>query len=389
MGNPGGLPKHIMRTGVACALTAILAGMPRVAYPQEASTLGTLPARAQEFLKRLRTATGTPGVSGAVAVRGRIVFSSGAGFIDLENSVPATGTSVYNIGSVSKTITGVAMMQLLEQRRITLDDDVRSYVPEFPDKGVTITLRHLLTHTSGIRHYHSTDFPGTPDNENIQPVSSYLDGLRFFAQDPLLFQPGAFYFYSSYGVNLLQGVVEKAGGVPFEQFLRLHVWGPAGMTSASFDIPERLVPHRAHSYRIDKGQAFVYYYNDLRYKFASGGMLASVEDLVKLGAAVNHSILLRPETRALMYSAQTAGRQVFREGAAPEAPRRGQGMLWELRQDSSGRRVAYHCGSVKAFNACIVNFVDEDLVAAIATNSWECCGWSKADSLAAFFRGKR
>lgn len=327
-------------------------------------------------------------MSGAVAIGGKVVFSEGTGIIDVENQVAASGASVYNIGSVSKAVTAVAVMQLLEQRRITLDDDIRKYVPALPDKGVTISIRHLLTHTSGIRHYHNTDFPGTPDNENIQPIVRWEDGLRFFANDPLLFPPGRYFFYTSYGVNMLQGVVEKASGKTFEQYLRKHVWEPAGMASASFDVPERIVPHRAHSYRIVKGQPLNYYYNDLRYKFASGGMVASAEDLAKLGAALNHDVLLRAETRTLMFSPQVRVRE-FREGTPPVPLRFEQAMLWRLRRDPEGRLVAYECGSVKGSNACVVDFLEEDLVAAVAANSWECCGWSKADALAAFFRKGR
>ena len=360
-----------------------LAATPRAAQEPPA----TAAVRARRFLEDLRASTKTPAVSGAVAVGGRIVFSAGAGMIDIENQVAANRASVYNIGSLSKAVTAIAVMQLVEQKRIALDDDVRKYVPAFPDKGVKISIRHLLTHTSGIRHYRKTDFPGTPDNENLQPIARWEDGLRFFANDPLLFPPGKYFFYTSYGVNLLQGVVEKASGEPFEQYLRRHVWGPAGMASASFDIPERIVPHRARSYRLVDGKPLNYHYNDLRYKFASGGMIASVEDLAKLGAALNHGLLLRPETRALMLSSQLRGVQQFREGATPgPLPGFEQGLLWRLRRDPRGRLVAYECGSVKGSNACLVDFLAEDLVAAIATNSWECCGWAKADSLAAFFR---
>jgi CubicO group peptidase (beta-lactamase class C family) len=343
-------------------------------------------AGAQPFLDRLRAATGTPAVSGAVALGGKVVFSGGAGMIDLENHVAATGNSVYDIGSLSKAVTAIAVMQLVEKRRISLDDDVRSYVPELPDKGATITIRHLLTHTSGIRHYRPTDFPGTPDNENIQPIASWKDGLRFFAADPLLFPPGKFFYYSSYGVNLLQGVVEKAAGETFEAYLGEHVWKPAGMASASFDIPERIVPHRARSYRIDHGSVYNYYYNDLRYKFASGGMIASVEDLARLGAALNHGLLLHPATRATLLSPQIDGLLQFREGAAPAPVGFQQAMLWRLRRDGEGRQVAYECGSVKGFNACLVDFLDDDLVAAVAANSFACCGWPQADALAALFR---
>ncbi len=369
-----------------CTLTVAIPGVHFTAYAQSKPDSTASAVSAEHFLEQLRLSTGTPAISGAVAVHGKIVFSTGAGLIDLEHRTPATGSSVYNIGSVSKIITAIAVMQLVEQKLISLDDDIRTYVPAFPDKGVRITIRHLLTQTSGIRHYHNSDFPGTPDNENIQPINSYLDGLRFFANDPLLFQPGEFYFYTSYGVNLLQGVVEKASGMPFEQYLQEHVWRPAGMTSASLDIPERIVPNRARSYRIEKGQTFNYYYNDLRYKFASGGMIASAEDLVKLGVALNHDVLMSAETRALMLTPQLAGKQRFREDGAPVDIGFEQGMLWQVRRDAAGGRVAYMCGSIKGSNACLVDFLDEDLVAAVTTNSWECCGWSKADSLAAFFR---
>jgi CubicO group peptidase (beta-lactamase class C family) len=345
--------------------------------------------RARGFLDEVRASTSTPAVSGAVAVGGKMVFSGGAGLIDVEKRVPADGASVYNIGSVSKVVTAIAVMQLVESGRVRLDDDVRTYVPAFPDKGTRITIRNLLTHTSGIRHYRETDFPGTPDNENVEPIPDWEGGLKFFASDPLLFRPGTFFFYSSYAVNLLQGVVEKASGQSFLTYLRERVWGPAGMTRSGFDIPGEDFPGRAHSYRIVDGKPVPYWFNDLRYKFASGGMIASAEDLARLGAAMNHDLLVRPATRAIMFSDQDRGLRSFHPDKPATAIGFEQGMLWRLRRDSSGRRVVYECGSVKASNACLVDFVDEDLVAAIATNSWECCGWRKADALADIFRRPR
>jgi serine beta-lactamase-like protein LACTB len=345
--------------------------------------------RARAFLERVRSSTSTPAVSGAVAAGGKIVYSGGAGRIDVENRIPADGRSVYNIGSVSKAVTAIAVMQLVESGRVKLEDDVRESVPSFPNKGRTITIRHLLTHTSGIRHYRPTDFPGTPDNENVEPIPDWEGELKLFASDPLLFPPGAYFFYSSYGVNLLQGVVEKASGEPFLEYLRAHVWGPAGMTRSGFDIPGEDVPGRAHSYRLVGGKPVPYSFNDLRYKFASGGMIASAEDLAKLGAAINHDLLVRPATRAIMFSDQDRGLRSFHPDKAATSIGFEQGMLWRLRRDAQGRFVAYACGSVKASNACVVDFIDEDLVAAIATNSWECCGWKKADELAAIFRRPR
>lgn len=366
-----------MKLSLRIAAVLLAAAAPLLATDEPA-------ARARALLRQLQRTT--PAVSGAVMAGGTLVFSGGAGKIDLENDVPAGGNSVYNIGSVSKVITAIAIMQLLEQKKIALDDDVRAYVPELPDKGAKITIRNVLTHTSGIRHYRRTDFPGTPDNENIAPVSGWRDGLRFFAADPLLFPPGKYFSYSSYAVNLLQGVVEKASGETFEAYLSAHIWTPSGAAGGSVDVPERIVAHRARSYRTANGAWLNYYYNDLRYKFASGGMIGSAEDLVNVAAALNHNRLLRRETRALMLAPQIDGLLRFREGAAPEAVEFRQAMLWRVQKDAEGRTFVYHCGSVKGFNACLIDYVDDDLVAALMTNSDECCGWKKALELANLFR---
>jgi CubicO group peptidase (beta-lactamase class C family) len=343
-------------------------------------------ARAAAQLHELWTASGTPALSAAVASKGRIVFSQGVGFADLEHLVPATGTTVYNVGSVSKVQTAVAIMQLVEQGRVALQDPIRQYVPGFPDKAAPITLWHLMTHTSGIRHYRDTDFPGSPDNENTRPIASFDDAIAIFKGDPLLFRPGAYFLYSSYAVNLLQGVVEKAAGMPFEEYMRRNVWGPAGMLSTAFDVPERVVPHRARSYRFEQGRALNYYYNDLSYKFASGGMISTVEDLVRFGVALDAGRLLKPETSTSMYKPQLDPVMRYEEKGPPtRAPFR-QGLMWTLREDEAGRSFVYHCGSVKAFNACLVNYPAEDLVAAIATNSWQAGGFGPALALADLFR---
>ena len=346
--------------------------------------------QAGEYLRELLRSGGTPAISVAVAAKGRIVFSQGAGLADLDNLVPATGSTAYDIGSVSKVVTAVAVLQLLEQGKVSLDDPIQKYVPGFPDKGAPITLKHLMTHSSGIRHYRKTDFPQSADNENTRPVATFDDAIKIFKDDPLLFKPGQYYSYSSYAVNLLQGVIEKTSGLPFEDYMRQFVWLPAGMLNTSFDVPERIVPHLAKSYRIEKGRTLNYYYNDLTYKFASGGMISTVEDLVRLGTALNHGQLLKPETLALMYKSQLDPVLQYHEDGPPTKASFQQGLLWRIQKDAAGRSYAYHCGSVKAFNACLVNYTDEDLVVAIAVNAWgEAGGYRQAEAIAGFFRSAR
>src|SRR5690349_13633010 len=116
-------------------------------------------AQAMAYLQEVWRSIGTPGISVAVLHQGKLVFSEGVGFADLDNMIPANGSTVYNVGSVSKAITAVALLQLVEQGKAGLDDPIQKYVPAFPEKGSPITIRHIMTHTSGLRHYGATGFP--------------------------------------------------------------------------------------------------------------------------------------------------------------------------------------------------------------------------------------
>ncbi|HKV08793.1 MAG TPA: serine hydrolase domain-containing protein [Thermoanaerobaculia bacterium] len=341
-------------------------------------------AQAMAYLQEVWRSIGTPGISVAVLQRGRLVFSEGVGFADLDNMVPANGSTVYNVGSVSKAITAVAIMQLVEQGKVGLDEPIQKYVPTFPEKGSPITIRHIMTHTSGIRHYRSTDFPDSKDNENWKPYSSLEEAIKIFKDDPLLFKPGEYYFYSSYAANLLQGVVEKARGLAFEDYLRRYVWTPAGMLNTAFDIPERIVPHRAKGYYVVDGKMLNYPYGDLTYKFAGGGMISTAEDLVRLGAALNRGALLKPETVTLMY-APIAPVLQYREKEPPQATEFSQALIWRILKDQAGRTFVNHCGTVKGFNACLVNYPDQDLVVAILGNGYPTPARREAVAIAQFF----
>jgi CubicO group peptidase (beta-lactamase class C family) len=305
-------------------------------------------------------------MSAAVAVGGSIAWSRGAGVADLENAVPATPATVYDIGSISKGLTAVAVLQLVEQGKVGLDDPIRKFVPSFPDKGSTITVRHLLTHRSGIRHYREPEFPGTPGDENVKPYASLAEAITLFKDDPLLYAPGERSSYSSFAVNLLQGVVETAAALPFEEYMKTHVWGPAGMSSTGFDVPERIVAHRARSYRVVDERMTNAPYGDLTYKFASGGMISTVEDLVRLCVHLNRGTLLRRATVDLMYDA----RMPPVPGYPDKPPRKGPvALLWDVDTDDAGRLVVSRDGGVKGFRGCVVNYPREDVAAAVLYNS--------------------
>jgi hypothetical protein len=161
------------------------------------------------------------------------------------------------------------------------------------------------------------------------------------------------------------------------------------MLRTGLDIPSRIVPGRAKGYRRGNGTYVNYEYEDATYKFASGGMLSSVEDLVRFGVGLNHGYLLEQDTLRLMLEPQFDTLLRFSEDGSPQAITRWQqALLWRIRQDDAGRGFAYHCGTVKGFNACLVDYVEEDLVVAIANNA-EAIGFGPVLAIADFFRQAR
>ncbi|MGH9391031.1 MAG: serine hydrolase domain-containing protein, partial [Vicinamibacteria bacterium] len=186
-------------------------------------------AEVADLVEAARTEWRAPGTSVAVVVDGRIAWAQGFGLADVENEVEARPDTVYRIASISKPISATAVLQLMEKGKLSLDDPVTKHVPSLPDRGLGITLRHLLTHTSGIRHYKAGEMDLKEHFDSVEAA------LEIFKDDPLLFTPGTKYSYSSYAYNLLGVVVESASGLTFEAYLRENVWGPAGMTATRLE----------------------------------------------------------------------------------------------------------------------------------------------------------
>lgn len=189
---------------------------------------------AKEWLER-----GIPGFSVTVAEDGKIVFSEGFGYADLEQRVPVWPTTKFRIGSVSKPLTATALVKLVEQGKIDLDAPIQKYVPSFPDKGAVITPRMLAGHLGGIRHYKDNEFLNSKHYDNV------VAGLVIFQDDPLVSSPGTKFSYSSYGFNLLSAAIEKACAEDFLSCMRDLVFSPLGLRSTVADQPSELIEQRA------------------------------------------------------------------------------------------------------------------------------------------------
>src|SRR4051812_1224255 len=249
-------------------------------------------------VEQARTTDQLPAVSVAIAFNGQVIFRKAYGWADLENSVPATPDSLFRTASVAKPMTAVGALELVEQGKLDLDAPIQKYCPAFPQKPWPITTRQLLGHLSGIRPYQNREIYST-----VHYVST-VDGMSFFKDDPLLFEPGTKFNYTTYGYTVVGCVMEGASGEKFPDYMAAHVFKPAGMDHVAVDDVYTTVPHRVAGYDKLNGKIINMPLNDTSYKIPGGGYVASAEDLVKFGSAVLMSKLLRPETVNAMWTPQ-------------------------------------------------------------------------------------
>ena len=273
----------------------------------------TLPAQQKNLSKEKRQATEkavasfmsenrVPGLSAAIVLDGEPRWSEGFGMTDLENLSPATSSTLFRLGSISKPISATAVLQLWERGKLDLDAPVQKYCPEFPQKEWPITTRQLLGHLGGIRHY-SPDGKGDVPEDSARHFSSMKESLQLFANDPLVAKPGTKFSYSTYGYTLIGCVFEGAASEKFKDYLRRNVFGPAGMEQTRDDDYFAVIPHRTRWYHKDKSgivrNAGVL---DSSYKIPGGGIISSADDMAKFEAAVLTDKFIKRSTRDLMWT---------------------------------------------------------------------------------------
>ena len=296
-----------------------------------------------------------PGMTVAVGVRGRVVWTEGFGVADIERRVPATPETRYRIGSLSKLITATTLMRLAETRRIDLDAPIQNYVPSFPRKQAPITARLLAGHLSGVRHYR---IPGDPIG--TRAYKSLEEGLQIFASDTLLFAPATRYSYSSYGYNLLGVALEGAAKAPYIEVVRQTVLRPLSMWSTTLDYRDSIVPNRATPYDYGRDQRVINApYDDQSYKWPSGGFVSTAGDLVTLGMAHLSPGLLSAQSLATAFTTQRTA----------DGKETGVGIGWRIARDSSGRTYYHHAGaSNPGGRGVLVVFPREQIVVAMLAN---------------------
>src|SRR5688500_6041292 len=235
------------------------------------------------------------------------VWVKGYGYADLENKSPAKAESAYRLASVTKPMTALAVLQLVEKGKIDLDAEVQTYVPYFPKKQWPVTVRQVLGHLGGISHYKN------PTNElHIKEHRSTREAIAIFENFDLVAEPGTRYSYSSYGYNLLGAIIEAASGMSYGEYMRQNIWQPLGMANTRMDDPLDVIPNRVRGYQLLNGQVKNSEFIDISSRFAAGGTRATVPDMLKFAKGVMDQKLLKPETWNAM-STRSEERRVGKE----------------------------------------------------------------------------
>jgi D-alanyl-D-alanine carboxypeptidase len=294
-----------------------------------------------------------PGLSLAVVRGGEVVLARGYGMANVELSVPATPESVYELASVSKQFTATAIMLLVEDGKLGLDDPITDRLPNLPEAWGGITLRNLLNHTSGIR-----DFYGT---KRLSLRNDYANDelVKFVSDLPLEFPPGEKWAYSNTNYLLVGMIIEKAGGKPLAEFLAERIFRPLGMTATRINDTLAVIPYRATGYvRHGSNLRIRDFISPTLRATGAGGIVSSVLDLAKWDAALNSDKLLK--------------RSVLRQMWTPAKLKNGQatwyGFGWEVGEEN-GHKFVGHTGGIPGFSAHISRYADDKLTVIVLANS--------------------
>lgn len=297
---------------------------------------------------------GSPGCALGVARDGRLVYEKGYGYANLDWDIPITPTTVFYVGSVSKQFTAAAIALLALEGRLSLDDDIREYLPEMPKYARPVRIRHVIHHTSGI-----PDMYQVMERNGLSTWDRFTreEALRLLSQQELDFIPGERYQYSNGGYFVLSMIVERASGKTLRQYAHDNIFGPLEMTDSHFhDDHTHIVEHRAMSYmpREDSAQRNaddVEYYQSYQGNFAlpgAGGLYTTAGDLQKWDRNFLDNELDGPDFLQLMHT-----KGVLNSGDTLD-------YAFAIREaEHRGLRTLGHTGSFMGFKAYYIRFPEQ------------------------------
>jgi D-alanyl-D-alanine carboxypeptidase len=299
------------------------------------------------------------GASVLVARSGRILLHKGFGLADLGLEAPAKAETVYHVVGPMLPFTGIAVMQLVERGKLSLDDDISKFIPEFPLQGHHVTIRQLLNHTSGIVDYH---YLGDPIDATSRQPKALDEVMALYAGKNWVNDPGTKWDWSISGFQLLVTIVERVTGQSFPDYVRQNIFQRAGVKSTTYCDDFTLVHGLSHSYRrfaesyVAANENDMAYNSDLRF-------CSTVGDLLQLWQSIKDENLVRPETFRLMSTAEGAASHM-----SAQDPKAQYGFAMILNHEDDHRRIGQH-GSLIGYSGSLYDFPEDQLTIVVLTNT--------------------
>ncbi|GAB4511270.1 MAG: serine hydrolase domain-containing protein [Allomuricauda sp.] len=283
-------------------LLALISASTQQLYPQQG--MATVEAEVDAYLDPLLAMDAWSGVIG-IYKKGDPILTKGYGFADREWEIDLSTNGKFRLASISKVFTEVAILKLAEQGKISLNDKISSYLPEYP-AGQKITVAQLMNHTSGIPHLNS--FPNY--NDLIKYDYGIEDIIALFKDKELDFEPGAKYSYSNSGYVLLASIIEKRSGQAYNEYLKTAIFEPLGMKGTGVDDEREVLRNRVRGYMFDSEAELVHAdYVNMDIKIGGGSLYSTVEDLNTFTQSLVNHTLLNKESLALLPNIQGQGKE--------------------------------------------------------------------------------
>jgi D-alanyl-D-alanine carboxypeptidase len=294
------------------------------------------------------------GASVAIARGSQMILDKGYGLADLQLEVPTPPRAVYEIGSVTKQFTAAGILLLAEDGKLSLDDEITKFLPDYPTHGHRVTVRHLLDHTSGIKSY--TELA---EFRNLSPLKKPRQELvDLFSSQPFDFAPGDELIYNNSAYFLAGLIIEKLSGQPYADFVQVRFFDRLGMHGSSYCSERQIRKHKVQGYDTEDGVLVLKAYLDHMWPYAAGSLCSTVGDLVLWTRALHGGKVLTPSSyRAMITPGALSDGTPVRYAMGVTAITAG------------GRRLISHGGGINGFLSELAYYPDDDLVIAVLVNT--------------------
>jgi D-alanyl-D-alanine carboxypeptidase len=308
-----------------------------------------------------------PGISLAIIQSNRTVKTAAYGFANVELNVPVSSETAFEIGSITKQFTAACVLLLVQEGRLSVEDKISRHLKKTPKAWQNITVRHLLTHTSGLKSYDGLDAFA------LRHHLSQEQFIQAIAEYPLEFQPGESWRYCNTGYSLLGFIIENVSGKNYWNFLSEKILQPLEMNATTNRLPSLVIPNRASGYE-QTNHVWINRDYDLTDVFSAGAIICDIGDLAKWNASLDAGTLLDARSREQMWTPAK-----LKDGSATKY-----GFGWRIEQLEGHVNIG-HGGSTSGFSASIQRFPDDQLAVIILTNTDEQIATTLARKIAKFY----